>query len=360
MAAKKHARSNSVKKTKASSKNKSSFWRRISERISQKTRQYLARRPHRSFRKTERRDYFRSLVLPGYWSFTHYIWQTLWKNKQLFIWVVVVYGLFTATFIGIASEDTYNTLNDALQETGDEIFQGNWGEIGKASLLLLSGVTGSFNATPTEAQQAYGLFFGIMTWLTSVWLLRSVLAGQKPRFRDGLYNSGAAIIPTMLIFLVLVIQLVPAAIATIVGTTAISTGALEGAIAMVFAAASLLLYVLSLYWTVSTLIALVIVTLPGMYPMQALKTAGDLVIGRRLRILYRWLWLGGVIAVAWVVILVPVILLDAWLKSAIPAISWVPIVPVGLLIMSSFTIVFSAAYVYLLYRKVVEDGAKPA
>lgn len=360
MPAKKRTRSNSVKKAKAPSKNTRNFWRQTLERTKQKTNQYLARRPHRSFRKTERRDYVRSLKLPGYWSFTHYVWQMLWKNKQLFIWVVLIYGLFTATFIGIASEETYNTLGDALQETGGEIFQGNWGEVGKASLLLLTGVTGSLNETPSEAQQAYGLFFGMMTWLTSVWLLRSLLASQKPRFRDGLYNAGAAIIPTMLIFLVLVVQLIPAAVATIIGTTAVSTGALEGVVAMIFTVGSLLLYILSLYWMVSTLIALVIVTLPGMYPMQALKTAGDLVIGRRLRILYRWLWLGGVLVAAWLVILVPIILLDIWLKSVAPAISWMPIVPVSLLIMSTLSVVFSAAYVYLLYRKVVEDGAKPA
>jgi len=333
-------------RSKSAARTKSSFFIHAVANAKTKTGQYLARRPHRSFRKTERRDYIRSLQLPGYWSFTYSVWQTLWKSKQLFIWVVLVYGIFTAVFIGLASEETYNTLSDALRETGGEIFQGNWGEIGQASLLLLTGVTGSLSTPPSEAQQAYGLFFGTMTWLTTVWLLRSLLAGQKPRFRDGLYNAGAAIIPTLLVSLALVVQLIPAAIATIISTTAIATGLLEGPIAMVFAVVALLLYILSLYWTVSTLIALVIVTLPGMYPMQALRTAGDLVIGRRLRILYRWLWLGGVVAVTWILIMVPIIIFDTWVKTSVPIISWLPIVPFGLLIMSSLTVVFSASYFY--------------
>lgn len=360
MPAKKRTQNNLAKKAKATGKKRGDFLGRTLEEAKKKTNHYLARRPHRSFRKTERRDYVRSLKLPGYWALTHDVWQTLWVSRKLFFWVVFVYSLFTATFIGIASQETYTTLSETLRETGSEVFEGNWGEVGKASLLLISGVTGSLTETPSEAQQAYGLFFGAMTWLTTVWLLRSLLAGKEPRFRDGLYNSGAAIIPTLLILLVLIIQLVPAAIATIIGTTAISTGVLEGAVAMVFATVSLLLYILSLYWIVSTLIAMVIITLPGMYPMQALRTAGDLVVGRRLRILYRWLWLVGTLALAWLIIMVPIIIFDTWLKSVVATLSWLPIVPVSLLIMSSLSIVFSAAYVYLLYRKVVEDGAKPA
>lgn len=360
MPAKKSKQKPTTKKKVVSRSAKTLGYKERLESIKHRTKNYLVRRPHRSFRKSERRDYVRSLELPGYVAFTFYVWNTLWKNKWLFFWVVFGYAVFTATFIGIASQETYTTLNDTLRETSGEIFDGNWGEIGKAGLLLLSGVTGSFNTTPNEAQQAYGVFFGAMTWLTTVWLLRSLLAGKKPKFRDGLYNSGAAIIPTFLVILALIVQLIPAAVATIIGTTAISTGLFEGAIAMLFAVVGLLLYILSLYWITSTLMALVIVTLPGMYPMQALKIAGDLVIGRRLRILYRWLWLAGVVTLAWIVFMIPIILFDSWLNGAVPAISWLPIVPVSLLIAGSFSVIFSATYIYLLYRKVVDDGTKPA
>jgi hypothetical protein len=130
--------------------------------------------------------------------------------------------------------------------------------------------------------------------------------------------------------------------------------------AMVVWAVILLLVVLSLYWMSSTFIALVVVTLPGMYPWQAIKTAGDLVIGRRLRILWRLLWLGFTIALSWVVVMVPVILFDAWLKGVLPALEWLPLVPVALLALSSLTVIWAASYVYLLYRKVVDDDAKPA
>lgn len=326
-----------------------------------RSRSFLARRPHRSFRRTYRRDYVRSLDLPGYWSFTNSVRRTLWESRRLFIWVVVVYALFSALLVGLASQDTYTTLSTTLRDTSGEIFTGNWGEIGKAGLLFATSVTGSLTATPTEAQQIYAGLIALLIWLTTVWLLRATKAGQRPRFRDGLYNAGAPIVPTTAVALALIVQLVPAALAVIAFSAAMSTGFLTGGVeAMLFTVVATLLIVLSVYWVTSTLIALTVVTLPGMYPMRALKTAGDLVIGRRLRILFRWLWLAMITLAAWVLVMIPIIIFDTWLKSLLPAIEWLPIVPMTLLIMSSLTITFVSAYVYLFYRKVVEDDAAPA
>jgi hypothetical protein len=267
----------------------------------------------------------------------------------------------SAVLVGLASQDTYTTLSNTLRDTSGDIFKGSWGEIGKASLLFASTVTGSLASNPTEAQQIYAGLIVLLIWLTTVWLLRAIKAGQRPRFRDGLYNAGAPIVPTVAVSFVLIIQLLPVALAVIAFSAATSSGFLQGGVeGMLFTVVASLLVVLSVYWVTSTLIALTVVTLPGMYPMQALKTAGDLVIGRRLRILYRWLWLASLVVASWIIVMVPVILLDTWLKSLLPAIQWLPIVPIVLLMMSSLTVLFVAAYVYLLYRRIVEDDAAPA
>ena len=114
------------------------------------------------------------------------------------------------------------------------------------------------------------------------------------------------------------------------------------------------------YWISSTVIALVVVTLPGMYPTRAVKAAGDLVIGRRLRIMYRLAW--GVLCVllTWLVIMVSIVMLDRWLSSMWSWLKNVPIVPYVGVIVVAWSVVWYAAYVYLLYRKVVDDDAKPA
>jgi hypothetical protein len=103
---------------------------------------------------------------------------------------------------------------------------------------------------------------------------------------------------------------------------------------------------------------MIIVTIPGMYPYTALKTADDLVLGRRVRILLRWVWMILVVAVSWALVIIPSILIDQWVKSLWPAIEWIPIVPVAILLMGSLSAIWIAAYVYLFYRKVVDSGSE--
>ena len=319
----------------------------------------LARRPHRSFRRSRRRDYIRGLKLPGYWSFTAKVHKLLWKNKRLFLSMALFYSVLSAILVGLASQDTYIELADMLQETGSEIFTGNWGEIGKASLLLGTSVLGGINQTPSEAQRIFAPLIFLLVWLSTIWLLRSVMAGQKPRLRDALYNSGSPIVSTLLVSLVFLIQLLPAAFAALGFWAATQTGFIwDGLESMLFWVLIILLLVLSLYWGVSTFIAMIIITLPGMYPMRAIQTAGDMIVGRRLKILLRLLWMASYVVVTWFFIVVPIIIIDAWLKDIWPNTEWLPVVPVTILLLSSLTVVWSTAYIYILYRKIVDDDTK--
>ena len=322
---------------------------------------FLNRRPHRSFRRTRRRDYARSLELPGYISFTKYVTKTIWTHRKTFALLALLSAIITWLMVGIASQDNYTTLRDTLNATSGSLFSGGLGEIGKAGLLFISSATGGISQNLTEVQQVYAGLITLLTWMTSIWLLRNLLAGHKVKVRDGLYNAGSPIISTFIVALVFIIQLLPLALALIGYSAASATGLLSGGVeAMLFWIAAGLLSVLSLYWTTSTFFALVIVTLPGMYPFKALKTAGDIVIGRRLRILLRLLWMIVVTALVWAIIMIPIIILDAWFKGMWAAIAWVPTVPFVLLVITSVTIVWISSYVYLLYRKVVADDADPA
>src|SRR5690606_2563192 len=151
----------------------------------------------------------------------------------------------------------------------------------------------------------------LLTWLTTVWLLRNVLAGHKVKLRDGLYNAGSPIFATVVVIVFIAIQLIPVALALIGYSAALASGLLDGGAAtMLFWIGAALLVVLSLYWITSSLFALIIVTLPGMYPYQAIRTASDLMLGRRTKILFRWLWMALTVVVAWLVVMLPIILLD--------------------------------------------------
>ena len=318
---------------------------------------FLARRPHRSFRRTRRRDYVVATGLPGYVAFTRQVGRLLRANAILFFFVVVTFSLISLALAGITSQETYRQAQDLLNESKGEIFQGTIGKIGEAGLLLLSGFTGGSSNLSSEQQIYLGLTL-LLTWLASIWLLREVLAGRKPRFRDGLYSSGAPIVSTTLIVLVMLIQLIPVGVVSLVYAALAGVGIVSAGFgAMIFAVIAILALTLVLYWMVPSFIALVIVTLPGMYPFAALRAAGDLVVGRRLAILYRILWLLMLIIIGWLVVMVPLVILDGWLKNLWQWYEGVPIVPVLVTTASTATLVWSSAYIYMLYRKLVDYGA---
>ncbi len=324
-------------------------------------RSYLARRPHRSFRRTRRRDYKRSLQLPGYWSFTGRVQSMLWRNKQLFGGLMLVYFLVALAVGGFGQQTAYSSLSETLSQTGGEVFSGNWGQVGQASLLLVTSLTTGLTPNVTAAQSVLGGLTVFFTWLATVWALRNVMANRQVGVRDAVYSSGAPVLPTVIVAFALVVQLLPIAIAVLIYNAAIFSGYISGGVeGMLVWLVLVLLGVLSLYWIVSTVVAMIVVTLPGMYPFQAIRTAGDLVVGRRLRILLRFIWASLLVTIAWIVLIIPIILGDSWIKKIWPAIEWLPVVPTAILLMSSITVVWVATYVYMLYRKVVDDDASPA
>lgn len=331
--------------------------REKAKRLNTRRRDFLSRRPHRSFRITQRRDYKRSLKLPGYWSFTHEVAQLINARKWLFIKFIVFYSAMTGLVIGIMSQESYQLLNETIQNLGTTLFNGQVGGLGQNLAIFTGVLAGTFNGSLTEAQQVYGGLLFILGWLTAVWLLRQILAGTKSlRLRDGLYSSGSPLISTFLVLMVLFVQIIPFALAVMGYVAAESVNIFDDTLfTTLFWVVELILMTLSLYWITSSLLALVIVTLPGMYPIKALKLASDLVTSRRVRILYRLGWLVFTLLLVWLIVLLPTITIDHFIS-----IEWLPLVPLAVLFVGSFSLVWSASYIYLLYRKLVDDGAKPA
>ena len=363
------AAKNSTKKSPAPKKSvkksakKSSRTKRAVVSASERRKQFLARRPHRSFRLTRRRDYVRSLQLPGYWSLTVVIWQLLKKHWRTFACLVALYAVLSMLLTTVLSQDTYLQVKEVVDEANEDGFLGTVLPVMTIFFSVLgSQVTGGgVTVSAGSQQQIIAVLIGLYAWLTAVWLLRAMMAGKRPKLRDGLYSSGAPVIALGVLAVILLVQLLPAAIALIVYGAADGSGLLDQTAALMLAGgATGLVAVLSLYWITSTIIAMVIVTLPGMYPMKALRLAGDIAVGRRIRILLRLTWLVVLLLLAWAVVLIPTIVLDGALASAMPIMANVPIVPMAALLLASFSVVFSASYVYVLYRKVVEDDSAPA
>lgn len=329
-------------------------------RMRKRQQDFMARRPHRSFRRTRARDYRRSLKLPGYWAFTINVLRELRKEWKTFLLLTILYAALLLVVGGVTSQDSYNQVSSLMQQSTDALSSGGWDKLGQAGLMLVA----TFASGPTNLsadQQIYIFILLLFAWLSSVWLLREFKLNRKPRLRDGLYNSGAPFLSTLLVCALLVCQLLPIGIIALIYTALSSVGIVgQGFGSMLFWVLAAVVAALVLYWVTSTVVALVVVTIPGMYPMRAVRAAGDLVVSRRLRIMYRILWLLVSVAVAWAIVMIPLILLVTWLSSIWSGMSNIPVMPFMAACMSAVTVVWMSAYIYLLYRRVVDDTATTA
>lgn len=309
-----------------------------------------ARRAHKSFLLTRRRDIPKPSKLPGYFAFTKQVGQTVWRFRRPFAVLLGLYFVASFVLIGISQQSEYRTIADAVRESSAELEIDSMTRVG---LLFGSTALGSLNESITEVQQLYLVVLYILTWLVIVWMLRHLLAENFVKVRDGLYNAGAPLVPTILIAALMLVQAIPGTIGVLVFSAATSANMIAGVVGMMIGVAALLLIILSLYWLASSFLALVIVTLPGTYPMSAIRGAGDIALGRRMSLLFRLLWLVVLLALMWAMILFPALLLDEWTQVA-----WIPFLGIALQLASGLSFIFGVTYIYLLYRRMIDEPAE--
>ena len=176
------------------------------------------------------------------------------------------------------------------------------------------------------------------------------MAGHKVKLRDGLYNAMTPLISTFVVFVVALIQCIPIFLLIIAYSAAVQTDFLATPFyALVFFIFAVVMIVISGYLLSSSLIALVAVSAPGLYPMKALRTASDLMMGRRIRFILRLIALIIVLALMWVIVMLPLILFDLWMKTFAWT-SGIPFIPICLATMTCFTAIYITTYLYLYYR----------
>ena len=317
--------------------------RQIKQWLGKKHKTYIAARPHRSFRRTKKRKNqpqlasIKSVLLGSF--------KTIRENKGLFFGLGLIYVLVTYIFVGGIAQGDFVDLKTATVQ----VFGGSFNSLGTVFSLLTSTMSGAFNTNLTELQQFLAIFIAFMFWLTLIWALRMRFADQKIKIRAALYNAGAPLVPYVVIILIIILQLTPGAIGVFIFSTAQNGTYLQGGVeVMAFAAAAFLLCCLSLYWLAGSLLSLVIVTLPDMYPWRALSIASELVIGRRVRLIGHIFALIAMLFLIWVVFLLPTLLVDSWLRW-----NWLPLVPIMVQLLGAFTLIYAATYIYKLYRSLL-------
>ncbi len=267
-------------------------------------------------------------------------WQTLWQNRKLFIGIAIIYGLLNLVLVrGLAGGTDVSGLKHALNQAAN----GNLGSLASA-FSVFAVLVGSAGNNSSQTAGGYQLSLSIVTSLAVIWALRQVLAGTAVRIRDAFYRGMYPLVPFTLVILVIGLQLLPfiigSTVYSLVTTNGIAVGTLEGL-------GWLLVFILTAAWSTymisSSLFALYIVTLPDMTPLKALRSARQLVKGRRWAVILRLLCLPVILLVVAAVIMVPIIIVLT------PAAQWV------FFILTMFTLVAVHAYMYTLYRELLNE-----
>jgi len=315
----------------------------LKKKLGQRRRDYLAGRPHKSFRKTKlprTRPALATLKQNTLGTFA-----TLWRERRIFIPLAIVYMVATYIFIGGVAQNDFVDLKEATAE----VFGGSISSIDTALSLLSSTISGAFGGQLNELQQFLVVLFAILLWLAVVWALRMRFANEKITARDALYSSGAPLVSYVIVGAVIMVQLTPGALGLFVYNLASSGGYLQGGVeVMTFVLAAVLLGMLSLYWLAGSLTALVVVTLPQMYPWKAVRIASELAVYRRSRLFMHVIALVAILLALWVVVLLPILLLDSWLRW-----TWLPLIPLVVQVLSALTVLYMSTYVYKLYRSML-------
>ena len=309
---------------------------------------------HRSFRRSYREDYLRPTSTPGLLSHAMQTFRMIFKNWRLFLPLIAIMVVAYILLVGLMNEEFYQAYQAAIDENEAELGGRGIGNFARAGILLLSTVmTGGLDAGMGDPAMIFMLFLFLMMWLVTIYLLRRLMAGNKVRLRDALYNSMAPLISTIVVFAVIFVQCIPIMVVIISYSAAVSTGFISSdtlfysLLYFVFAGLMLLL---SGYLLSGSVMALLAVTAPGLYPLRAIFATSDLVAGRRTRIVLRIMFLAMVLSLVYIIIMIPIILLDLWFKSMWDWLAGWPIVPFCLLVVTCFVFIYITTYLYIYYR----------
>jgi len=312
---------------------------------------------HRSFHRSYREDYKRPLNVPNLVAHAHNTLKILIKNWRVFLPLMIFITVANILLVGLMSQNTYKILQDTIDSDYEAAVHGQLGLVAKSGLLLISTVaTGGLSSGQTEIQQFCWIFLISILWLVTIYFLRHLLAGNKPKFRDGIYNALTPLLSSYVIIAVIAVHLIPIGIFVIFYSTAVATEFLSTPLyAFLFWVFGSLLILLSAYLLPVSITALVAISVPGIYPLPALHAASDLLQGRRIRFIIRLIFCIIYLAVIWVIIALPLFGIDLVLKERFTFLQSIPFVPVLLQIMTTFSFIYGFSYIYLFYRRMLDN-----
>lgn len=205
----------------------------------------------------------------------------IWEAKKPLLGVLAVYILLSFVLVKNFSSPldiatTKQSIADSLGVNGTGL---------SAAGLIFGALVGNTGSLGSQNAGVYQVLLIIVVSLAVIWLLRQRSAGIKITAKQAFYQGMYPVIPFLLVIIIILLQTIPALLGGFIYSTVSSSGiaatGYEKAVFMLLFAA---LATLSFYMMSSSIFALIIVTLPNMTPLKALRSARGLVMSRRLNI----------------------------------------------------------------------------
>ena len=321
-------------------------------------------RLHRSFKRSYQEDYQRKTELPSLTSQASAAFKMFFKFWKIFLPLLLIFVGLYIFLIGAMSENTLADVKANVEQTNKDVADGKIGTVGKAGLTLLGIISTGGLTTMNDAQVVIAVLLFVIIWLVTIYLARHLLAGhQEIKMRDGFYSALSPLVSTLVVGLIIFLEAVPIMLTIIVFQVALTTEFLSTPFyALLFFMFAALMITLSLYLLSSSFFAIIVVSAPGLYPLTAVRMAKNLIMGRRLRFLIRVFYLVIIVALLYLLLLMPAIILDGALKSQFAWLteSKIPFVAIIQLTITVFIFIYLSIYFYLFYRALLDynDDAK--
>ena len=286
------------------------------------------------------------------------------KFWKIFLPLLLIFVGLYIFLIGAMSENTLADIKANVEQTNKDVADGKIGTVGKAGLTLLGIISTGGLTTMNDAQIVIAVLLFTIIWLVTIYLARHLLAGhQEIKMRDGFYSALSPLVSTLVVGLIIFLEAVPIMLTIIVFQVALTTEFLSTPFyALLFFMFAALMITLSLYLLSSSFFAIIVVSAPGLYPLTAVRMAKNLIMGRRLRFLIRVFYLVIIVALLYLLLLMPAIILDGVLKAQFAwlAESKIPFVAIIQLTITVFIFIYLSIYFYLFYRAILDynDDAK--
>ena len=321
-------------------------------------------RLHRSFKRSYYEDYQRKTELPSLTSQASAAFKMFFKFWKIFLPLLLIFVGLYIFLIGAMSENTLADVKANVEQTNKDVADGKIGTVGKAGLTLLGIISTGGLTTMNDAQVVIAVLLFTIIWLVTIYLARHLLAGhQEIKMRDGFYSALSPLVSTLVVGLIIFLEAIPIMLTIIVFQVALTTEFLSTPFyALLFFMFAALMITLSLYLLSSSFFAVIVVSAPGLYPLTAVRMAKNLIMGRRLRFLIRVFYLVIIVALLYLLLLMPAIILDGILKAQFAwlADSKIPFVAIIQLTITVFIFIYLSIYFYLFYRALLDynDDAK--